>query len=51
MKRICSLCLKEYHYASVKKHRHGLQLCVMCERVIETIALTNSTIKTKLGPF
>ena len=34
MKRICSLCLDEYHYAEVKKYQHRLQLCNKCQDVL-----------------
>ena len=38
MKRICSLCLSEYPYHSVKKWKtHPLQLCVKCQDALITI--------------
>ena len=39
MKRVCNLCLGEFQYGNVTKHKHGLNLCSKCENVILNIAL------------
>jgi hypothetical protein len=39
MKRVCSLCLMEFSYKEVKKHKHGLQLCDHCVDVLMDISL------------
>jgi ribosomal protein L37AE/L43A len=48
MKRVCSLCLQERHYALVKKYPHGLNLCTKCQDVIADLSYT---VNRHLGPF
>jgi hypothetical protein len=48
MRRICSLCLQERHYAKVKKYPHKLQLCTKCQDVIADLSLT---VVRPIGPF
>ena len=38
MRRICTLCRHELHYTSVKKYKHGLQLCSKCQDVMLDLA-------------
>ena len=38
MRRICTLCRNEYHYHSVKRYPHGLQMCIKCQDVILDLA-------------
>ena len=48
MKRICSLCLTEQQYYTVKKWKtHPLQLCYKCQDAIITI-VEDSALQRKL---
>ena len=38
MKRICSLCMRERVYHTVKVYKHGLQLCGKCQDVVLDLA-------------
>jgi hypothetical protein len=49
MKRVCSLCLMEFSYKEVKKHKHGLQLCDHC--VDERISGGKGRWNDKQRPF
>ena len=44
MKRICSLCLDQYPYQSVKKYQHRLQLCNKCQDVLIELSLTAESL-------
>ena len=38
MKRICSLCNAEKPYHSVKRYKHGLNMCIKCQDVMLDLA-------------
>jgi len=44
MKRICSLCLREKEYRSVKRYDHHLQLCTQCQDVIINLSSSPQTL-------